>query len=295
MISILIPVYNYDVTALVKSILISADKANIPYQVIVMDDFSNQKFRATNADIGQMMHVNYIELSENIGRSKIRNKLAKLARYKKLIFLDCDSELLNDQYIPKYLSHINKSIVYGGRAYSNQRPLLEYILHWKYGREVEALSLAERIKNPVMSFLTNNFMCDAKVFDKFQFNEEITSYGYEDLAFSFSLSKLGYSIDHIENPIVHIGLDKNESFLEKQKNAIKSLEFLHRKNLIPETKLIKTYHLLQNVFLTGLFDKFNINIKAKLVKNLLSKNPKIYQLQLLKLYWFHEINKNHNQ
>jgi glycosyltransferase involved in cell wall biosynthesis len=292
MISILIPVYNYDVTSLVNDLIGSADIALIPYQIIVMDDYSNQEYRELNADLGQIMNVNYIELSENIGRSKIRNKLAKIARYEKLIFLDCDSELVDDQFILRYVSVLDSPIVYGGRIYQSQKPATEYMLHWKYGNEVEALPLSERIKYPLMSFLTNNFMCDVKIFDKFRFNESITVYGYEDLAFAYSLTKEEIIIGHIDNPVIHVGLDKYDSFLSKQKNAIESLRFLHSKSLIPQTKLIKTYNLIKKLSLTNVLEIMILKSESKFFKNLMSDEPKIFFLQLLKLNWFHQTIKN---
>ena len=296
MISILIPVYNYDVKALVGDLLSSAAIADIPHQIIVMDDCSNNEYKTKNLELGQMMNVNYIELSENIGRSKIRNKLAKLARYEKLIFLDCDSQLLDDQFLSTYISNRDNSIIYGGRNYQSQKPQLEYMLHWKYGTEVESLRLSERSKNPVVSFLTNNFMCDASLFNKIGFNEKITFYGYEDLAFAYNLSKMGYYIKHINNSVIHVGLDKNDLFLKKQKHAIQSLSFLYNENLIPKTKLIKTYNLITKFALGGIFGYILSKTETILIKNLLGKNPKIYYLQLLKLYWFHQmtINKDTN-
>ena len=80
MLSILIPTYNYDCTQLVRDLQKQAEKALTKYEIIVMDDAS-ATCKETNRDINSLPHCQYIELTENIGRSRIRNRLADMARY----------------------------------------------------------------------------------------------------------------------------------------------------------------------------------------------------------------------
>ena len=89
MISILIPCYNYSVNKLVQNIHIQTEIEKINYEIICAEDGSTKLF--TNSKIKKLKNVRYIINKENIGRSKIRNYLAKKAKYNWLLFIDCDS------------------------------------------------------------------------------------------------------------------------------------------------------------------------------------------------------------
>ena len=88
MISICIPVYNFNITSLVNELSNQVNSLNIPCEIIVIDDCS-ENFKRINK-IECEKHT-YIELSENIGRARIRNLFLKYAKYEYLLFLDCDS------------------------------------------------------------------------------------------------------------------------------------------------------------------------------------------------------------
>jgi hypothetical protein len=70
MISICIPVYNFNITSLISELSNQIDLLNTECEIIVIDDCSD-KFKRIN-QIACAKHT-YIELSENIGRARIRN------------------------------------------------------------------------------------------------------------------------------------------------------------------------------------------------------------------------------
>ena len=80
MLSILIPTYNYDITQLVKDLYAQAEGLGVQYEIIVMEDGSDQ-FLVANQQIGLLNHCRYIALPDNIGRSAIRNRLADEAQF----------------------------------------------------------------------------------------------------------------------------------------------------------------------------------------------------------------------
>jgi len=43
----------------------------------------------------------YIQLDNNIGRAKIRNLFLKYAKYDYLLFLDCDTFIISDDFVAK--------------------------------------------------------------------------------------------------------------------------------------------------------------------------------------------------
>ena len=70
--SICVPVFNFDVTELVKKLDKQAGLLSVPFEIVCIDDCSDEKFIKINKEICSK-YGKYIELKENIGRSKIRN------------------------------------------------------------------------------------------------------------------------------------------------------------------------------------------------------------------------------
>ena len=73
MISICIPIHNYNAVKLINSIYRQAEKIKIPFEIIAIDDGSEDEFIKLNSSISNLKNVQFISLKKNIGRSKIRN------------------------------------------------------------------------------------------------------------------------------------------------------------------------------------------------------------------------------
>ena len=102
--SILLPTYNCLCDALVTELHRQCQPQGIPYEIIVADDASpDRKYVEQNKAIERLSNVRYILQSVNIGRSAIRNLLAREARYPWLIFIDGDLTLQNPHFIARYL------------------------------------------------------------------------------------------------------------------------------------------------------------------------------------------------
>ena len=135
MLSILLPVYNFDIRAFVHSLHQQALESGVLFEILCIDDHSAEAYKVANKAVIQLEKVSYIELAENIGRSKIRNLLATKAQYEWLLFLDCDSKIAQGDFIKNYLLAADAtSIVCGGTEYENTRPLeIAQYLRWYYG------------------------------------------------------------------------------------------------------------------------------------------------------------------
>ncbi len=91
MVSILIPTYNYDVRQLVK--FLSHEKTTVTqeYEIIVADDGSNiPEILEANSEIEKMQGVTFLINEKNLGRTATRQKLATMAQFPWLLFLDAD-------------------------------------------------------------------------------------------------------------------------------------------------------------------------------------------------------------
>ena len=290
MLSILIPIYNYNVVRLVKALRSQAESLKIQYELLCFDDGSRKKYKTVNRTLSGLFGVSYVELKENQGRSKIRNKLARNARYDTLLFIDCDSRLMSNQYLKNYLNYIGKDkIVYGGRSYAKKPPKnKKKLLHWKYGSSREAIAAKKRCIHPYRSFLSNNFLISKSLFNRFKFDEQISGYGYEDLAYAENFKRAGISINHIENPLIHAGLENVDDFIQKHEIAIQNLYQLHSAGL--SSRLTDFYDRLSNLNLTPIFNSIFCN-KSHKIKHKLSLKPSLFQFDLYRLCLFHNLHK----
>lgn len=287
MLSILIPIYNYDVRPLVESLQRQALQLALPFEIRCYDDGSLPELKAQNREIALLEGVNYKELPQNIGRSAIRNLLAKEAAFSKLIFLDCDVLVINEDYLQSFLRRTDK-VVYGGRVYEEERPEKKYRLRWVYGHQRESALAAERINKPYLHFMTCNFMVERTIFLKSQFNENLREYGFEDTFFALELEELGIQIGHIDNPVLTHGLDESAVFLRKTYSAVKNLGILykhdeHFKQELTQIKLLKAF-LWTKRFQLGILIKPLFFLFQPIIRmNLTSAWPSLFLFDCYKL------------
>lgn len=289
MLSICIPIYNYDVGRLVQDLHLQAQKFDYPFEILLMDDASEEEFRKINQVI-MLKNIRYIQLNKNIGRAKIRNRLAEEAQFSNLLFMDCDSAISSPWYIENYTRFFeSRTVCCGGRIYENKEPNDSTYLRWKYGVERECASAPEREKNPNIGFQTNNFLIHKSIFEKVKFNEDLAGYGHEDTLFGLELLKQGIIIKHIDNPLIHLGLENAFEFLKKTESGIKNLyrvELLLREKYpeyVDHSRLMQSKLFLQKLHLIGFVSKLFSTIRQPVKNYLLSKKPSLMVFDLYRL------------
>ncbi|WP_235296149.1 glycosyltransferase [Portibacter marinus] len=284
MLSILIPTYNFVVVDLVRQLNNQCQEANIPYEIVCYDDFSVEEFRLKNRKLDAEFGVSYIELGENKGRSKIRNMLAQNARYEQLLFIDCDSEIDNALFIRKYIESIElRKVIAGGRKYAQEKPSEKSkMLHWYYGTRRESLSVKKRSENPYRYFHSNNFMISRDLMMKFPFEEKISTYGYEDSLFAATLENEGINIKHIENPLIHKGVEDTQDFLRKSKLAAENLAILYHSEALNNTRMIAFHENIKKIGFNSLLKIIIRSRKDQMLKNLHSENPNLFYFDLFR-------------
>ncbi len=292
MLSICIPVYNYNVRSLVKSLHDQAVILGVPVEILVLDDCSESDYRNLNHDISEFELVRYELLNQNAGRSRIRNLMAAKARYQWLIIMDCDSATPDDLFLKRYLEETSgDALVCGGRIYTNKPVAGNTTLHWRYGTMREVKNVAQRSQHPHRWFMTNNFMVQKSVMKQIPFNENIKGYGHEDTLFGYELKEKGIRVKHIENPLVHIGLQSNTEFLAKSREGVQNLAFINNyldqgHDLGKMVRLLAWYKALKRLKMCGVFAFFFGLFKYPVEKNLLGKTPFLYLFDIYKLGYF---------
>ena len=264
-------------------------KCKIPHEIICLDDQSDSSFKKHNQEINARLGVNYVELSDKLGRSKIRNRLAMLARYDWLLLLDADTKLPSKRFVKNYLQYLDDgyAAVVGGIKYNNKAPKTKNkLLHWKVGTKREMRSLRHRNKYPHRYFHTANLVIRRKTLLDFPFDQEVEGYGYEDVLLGSKLNKNGFKILHVDNPVIHRGLKKSNILLADHINASENLASMYYHEKVTDTKLIKTYEWIRHLGLQDLvFDYIGSKVN-KYEESLISGENSLLKLDLVKLYYF---------
>ena len=285
MLSILIPVFNFDIRPLVEGLNQQCSALGLNFEILCFDDGSEEEYKKRNRNVQAHLAVRYKELAENQGRARIRNLLAEAAQHPHLLFMDCDSGLVRDNYIETYVQQLGKGqVLYGGRCYAEKPPTdLDLRFHWTYGRAREEKLAAHRAKQAYHSFMTNNFLMPRAQFLEIGFEEQLKQYGHEDTLFGLELSARKIPIVHLDNPLEHLGLETASSFLKKTTQGIENLAFLAATNPLIETKLLRSYRKLSRFGLAGAAGLVLERLNPMLVKNLKSSNPRLFYFDLYKL------------
>lgn len=136
--SILIPIYNFNVVALVSSLHQQIVQLGVEFEICCYDDASDDEVsKQENQKLLEFKNVIYKKFAENIGRSQIRNLLAKDGKYDLLLFIDSDSLVKDVSFVEKYLRVADEcEVVAGGTVYSEGFSD-EFSLRLKYGRKRE--------------------------------------------------------------------------------------------------------------------------------------------------------------
>jgi glycosyltransferase involved in cell wall biosynthesis len=287
MLSVLVPVYNYPAHTFIKSLHKQGLETNIEFEIIVIDNASNKEIIDENVEnIKTLQFVRYIQHAQNLGRSRIRNRLADEANYEHLVFLDCDLALPDTHFFERYVNEIgHHPVVCGGLSYESTPPAEGLkMLRWKYGHLRESTPLEKRKAAPYESFKTSNFLIQKNYFNEIRFNENIVQYGHEDTLFGLELKKKSIPVLHINNPVLHLGIDDAPEFLEKSKQALANLVLLSAE--IPELKEIKILNIYNTYFnaFTSFFFLLFVNIFSGVIKkNLNSAKPRIWLFDIYRL------------
>jgi glycosyltransferase involved in cell wall biosynthesis len=275
-ISLLIPVYNYDIVALVHSMKSAFGKVPEFLEILIGDDGSSPEFKEKYHSLEEN-YVRVISSDKNIGRSAIRNRLAMEAAGDYLLFIDADTMIPGtaEAFISKYIEPMASArVICGGIIYPDSPPGdPDKLLRWKYGKWKEQKKASDRNKHPHAGFSTFNVLIEKAVFSKIRFNEELKQYGHEDTLLSYQLKNAGIGVLHIDNGLIHEGLESNMDFLDKTKLGVENLSMLYDKvtdkKVFSETvTMLRSYRKLSFLRLTlvlaGIFIRYRERMEIRL-------------------------------
>lgn len=289
-ISVCIPVYNYDVRPLVYALSDEIQSQNLNVEIIIIDDASQEKHDYILTE-NQKVRTKLFRLTKNIGRARIRNLFLKYSTADFLLFLDCDGMVTVPNFLQAYINYLknnpDRPVIYGGRYIIDNHQNNAFKLRSQYALERENLPVKLRRKQPYLSFQTNNFIIERRLFEKINFNPTLQKYGYEDLLFSLDLKAAGVPIAHIHNPVLNMDIEDNTTYLAKVTEAVENLAQLYQnyetKEKIKDIRLINAYEKLKSAGIQGLARTIFIYKKTFLYEKLARGNANLIWLDLYKL------------
>lgn len=300
MLSILIPVYNFNCIVLVQELHHQCVKTKVAFEILILDDTSTL-FKEENRTLNELSHCQYIESNIHFGRAKIRNELGTRAQYENLLFIDSDALVDSPSFIQNYIENKHKAdVIIGGMKYS-EKPPIKNALRWHYGTQREFMLAEIRNKSPYKSLISFNLMLKKKVFEKFPFDEgtidiEKSGYGHEDTLLGLKLKVNQVSVLHIDNQLVHDYHETNEGFLKNSLIAVEKYVFNPRfqeKDVVSQIKIFRVFEKIKSMGLVSVFSKIYLKKGVSMKKQLFEPNPSIRIFDLYRLsYLAHYYKKN---
>ena len=287
--SVLIPVYNRDVTLLVSALASLLTKEKIISEIILLDDASASEFDILNQQLAEADFIFYSRNKSNCGRTITRKLLASQAQYDYLLFLDCDVKIISPGFIANYHAQMkdNTDVCSGGLVYEETEPdENKFKLHWRYGTFRES---TPRV------FLSSNFLIKKDVFLGMDFNAPLNQYGHEDTLWGIELKKKGVQAKFIDNPVMHEGIEECNSYIKKSLMAVENLLVLERligeEELARHVKLYEMYKKLDRYKVTGLVALAEKWYHSWIIKNLCSYEPSLKYFDWMRLAHFIRLKK----
>lgn len=285
--SILIPTHNDSCLDLVRSLWQQARaERNFMFEIIVGNDGST--LPGIEREMGQIVVMpccNIVSVSENVGRSAMRNLLARSARYDWLLFIDAHMRVCTADFIKNYLES-EGDVVFGGYTLADESKELSHNLRYRYEKNAEFNRKAELRKScPSKNFKSSNFLIRRTLFLEHPFDERFKRYGYEDVLFGKELEKAHAPICHIDNPVMFPHFENGASFLRKTEAAMQTLR-MFRDELQGYSRLLDICGRLERLRLSWLPRLVFSLTKGMCLRNITGNNPSLKVFAFYKLGYY---------
>lgn len=291
--SILIPVFHDVCDDLVEALFRQAE--NIPgleFEIIAVDDGSTDTAKiARNKLIDKIPCCRHVLLERNIGRAAVRNYLGRIAKYERLLFIDCGVFPKCDNYLASYIDEDDDGcVVCGGLVVETKMGTTEkekmQNLRYKYELSHEEESSAwNRSAHSYRSFRTTNFIIRKTTLARVPFDETIKTYGYEDVLMGKRLRDSGIRINHIENEVIYMCDEDNATFVRKTEESLRTLSYKHR-DLQGYSNILRWYARLRAFRLIWLCRLVFSLTRQSWKRNLLSRRPSLMIFKMYKICYF---------
>ena len=205
--SVLIPFFQYDPTALIERL----DAGGAAVEIIALDDGSGDPAlagRVARAVRALATPARLVLLERNVGRAAGRNRLAAEARGRWLLFLDADMLPDAPDFLRRWLEVVEAhapAVAFGGFSVTQAPVRRVHSVHRAMALRSECLSAAQRRRAPAKYVFSSNLLIRRDVFDAEPFDPAFVGWGWEDVEWGLRVSRR-WPILHVDNPATHLGL-----------------------------------------------------------------------------------------
>ena len=221
--SVLIPYYRDDPTALLQALLSqTAQQADV--EVLIYDDGTgNSELNAKVSAAVKSAHstVHLMIAHENKGRSAARNALQENARADWVLFLDADMRPVHDNFLSEYTALIKVNIadvIFGGFTVPEKAETADQELHRALSEVSDCLSLAARQAAGPQFVASSNLAVRKAVLAAEGFDDGFNGWGWEDSEWAARVAK-SFSLIHADIPALHLGLESTDTLLNRFKTS----------------------------------------------------------------------------
>ena len=284
--SVLIPTFDYDARRLVADLQSLAVREGVEAEILVGDDASPSGAAWLTA-VESLPAVRVIRYANNAGRAAHRNRMAEEAQGQWLLFVDCDAKVEADFSLKNYLvAAAQAPVVCGGLRTPAVNPNPEATLRYAYERAADRhRSATERRLKPYAHLSTFNLLVRRDVFLQVLFDEQCKDYGYEDALFGVELQRRHIPIAHIDNALLHMGLEPNDVYLAKSETALRTLKGLQGR-MGGHSAVETAANRLRRWHLSGAVRLFYKLFHRPMRRNLLGPRPCLTLFKLYKLGYY---------
>lgn len=297
MFSILIPTFEHDCSKLIDDLntqcqeLHKEQPTDFMYEIIVSDDCSTKEhYRTLREKLKNIPFCTLIYQEKNTGRARNRNILVGMAQYKWVILIDDDAEVCTPDFIRTYWTHRHEADVVCGSLKNPQAPpQREHELRYVYEHHAQKhRSVQYKNNHPYDAFTTFNALFKKDIFERIHFDERCKEYGYEDALLGITLEKKECSILHIDNPLIHAGIDCNSDFLKKTEASLRTLKHLGFPMQL-RAGTSRYYSIFKRLHAAWLLRLLFRLLNKKIRRNLLGSHPKVFLLNTYKLLYYSQL------
>ena len=221
--SVLIPYYRDDPTALLQALL-SQTVEQDGVEVLIYDDGTgNAELNAKVCASVKSAHspVHLMIAHGNKGRSAARNALQENARADWVLFLDADMRPVSENFLKDYVSLIEQDIadvIFGGFTVPEKAETADQELHRALSEVSDCLSLAARQAAGPQFVASSNLAVRKAVLASEGFDDGFTGWGWEDSEWAARVAKR-FNLLHANIPALHLGLESTDTLLRRFKTS----------------------------------------------------------------------------
>jgi glycosyltransferase involved in cell wall biosynthesis len=205
--SVLIPFFRDDPSRLILEI----DHPDLPIELVLLDDGSEDCLlaeRVARLTQGLATPTRLIRLHRNEGRAAGRNRLAREARGRHLLFLDCDMLPDAPDFLERWLELAEREdppVAFGGFSLDQAPWTRAFAVHRALALRSECLPAQVRRRTPEKYVFTSNLLVRRDVMAAESFDVGFRGWGWEDVEWAMRVSRR-HPILHVDNSATHLGL-----------------------------------------------------------------------------------------